>query len=506
MIRGHRIQIASLCLAILLSCLTSSTASGQEGDPTAWLYSLKKVPDVATDPELNICYSWLKIGERKSLAFVTAIPTSAVDDMWYYRLYSVAITDKGKFSAPKKMWTGAKQVLLDVSTVWLGGGGAPASQEGRGLVFISYMFGTIGEKVKVAVAEFDSTGSVTSPFFDLAQIEAPAGEVMDQCYLAAAQGEDSIGLLYCPLFYKEYGSSNFYGVTGTAAYFLEVGFDGEPKSGPLGSPSAQQVRLINGGKMQEFIPYRSYWNGKKWLVPVSIIRHAVQPDSWGDQYSKQVGSRLLVLGAEPKAGSLKLRLREIARIDNLDNNDFDGACILPISQPAGGPKAAKSNLLLAYCYLRWIPEAQQELEAYTIQYRLQTINDKEKKVGPITAIDFPQWNHQISYDPDGMLYNSVKRLSYPLQLDDGSLVVALTRSTMWLTPAHDLAYENNFGLYSIDPNDGELTVLARGDYTYPGLFFPIVVEMMRGHYFILHQAQVQTMGSPPEFPFYYTRF
>ncbi|HUX06908.1 MAG TPA: hypothetical protein VMX35_06295 [Acidobacteriota bacterium] len=502
----YKTRISILIISLVLIWATqAATALGQDGDPSVWLYSLKKIKPFA-DSSPFIGEAWLKTGNKKSVAFLIAYPKNRSDPTWFSSLYSIAITHKGRASKPKKLWTGEKMNLLDIKAVWLNNNSAAPAPEDKGLVFVSYNTDPGRGAAKVAVAQFDSNGELLSPFSEIAHINAPDGEEVADCYLAASQGEESIALLYCASYYL-YDYGTYIGQRGTEAFFMEVGLDGQPKSVSTGrSPAAHQLRLNANGKLQECIPFRPYWTGKRWLLPVSILRFTVVAAPWGGERAEVAGCRLLVLNAQPKNGSLvKLRLMEIARIDNGEMLNFTRVAILPGALQGGAPKAG-NNLLLAYGFGRAIAESRRQLETYDIEYRLQPISDRGKKSGPVSLIEFPKWNHSITYDPDGSLSASIKALSYPTQLDDGTLLISLCRSARWMTAGGTMLHENNFEFYSIDPETGILTVLARRDSTYPGLFFQMGVMVMGGRYCILQDADMLYADWSFETFLYFTRF
>jgi len=216
--------------------------------------------------------------------------------------------------------------------------------------------------------------------------------------------------------------------------------------------------------------YNPYWNGKGWLAPAINARTTMSLPMGFDV----LGNDIYILSATSGKASRKLRLRLLYR-DGQNELWTYRAHFIPRSSgaSAGAPPVreakAKKTSTLFLSHQNMIPEAQQTMDQYTVDCFLVQINRKCKRVGSATRVQIdPEWDHAMPYDPNKELRQFYDRVSNVITTGDGICYVAQDRSTVLreevASPPVSYIYdiEQEYSLYSFDPQSGEVDIIARG--------------------------------------------
>jgi hypothetical protein len=495
-----KVPLVALYITVI-SLVAFSLAYGQTVKPAVWVYSLKKVNfkwangnphagDYYAEPVIR---SWVKTDEKNTIVFFNFRGWKTDDSPIGVTLYSMRISNNGTPSTIKKLWSCTNGDLGATDALWIesGGAGAPkAGKTGTGVVFIAYCSGNNDYKtMKLASATFDSQGELTSTFRNIDEIQVTSDDnAVSYANIAVATTAEKIGVAFATYIRKR-DSSEINGTIMTAMHFFETDLSGRTSENFASTPTITNIKIYKNGELQELVPSTPVWTGKRWLVPVWNILSVLKPASWGGYYTGTSGFKFMVLTVEPKgATSAKVRWKKIAYDAPGETWYSPSMGLLDLSKNGATSPPAKPTYILAYVRAVGIPESEQELDTFNLYYNLVPIDDKGKKAGPAKEIALPKWNHKIEYDPHGSLYTDGQVTSLPVINEDGKILISIARGLRWATAGGSTVDENLFELFSIAPDKGALTTLARGDANLTWQVRGGQINFLRGAICVLNQV------------------
>ncbi len=362
-----------------------------------------------------------------------------------WRLMSFRISSAGKPSGTLEFGAG-RGWPMSATALWFGADGrtvgAGSAAAAHGLIFAAFEDRDENfyvRSVSLLVAKFDSSGRRVGGWRTLLIRKTPAGADMVVPPSIAGGGSSSAAVVL-GLSYEGHANHN---VIRSAATFIETDRDGVP----IGTPVA--IPFENNGRLLVAQPFKPFWNGRRWLVPVggTLFR---SPGSWKDI----TGNRALVYSIS--AGREHEVEGSLVAEDTQDLwRSYQNLWLAPWP-------GSSTDTVLFLEQLKLLPPALQKYELFAAGFTLLRL-DAYGTPGKSVKAWIPAISHQLSYDSSYGSSQQSDNFSEPV-LRDGRLLISRAYSVApwkW-TPAGVLyRYEQQFLFYAIDLSTGAVSTKAR---------------------------------------------
>jgi hypothetical protein len=497
-----RRELISCAVALLLFAISTPA---QTGEPASTSFKLKELKVSGFD-WIPVVLEWVVTDSHVSIVFAR----DEIEDT-SVTLRSFALSPKGKVSSPNQLLQLTGGYIYDVAAFWID---TPAPREGYGLLFLSCKQWTNRKHIFFNVGRFDSDGRLRGDFTTIYEVDDPqeAGQYLTLPQIKVGWNGDKFGAV---LSYRlSTYSSNLSGDLEDSAYFAQ--FNAE---GVLLDPGIQVIKLPKAGGMIKFQPYGPAWNGQSWVVPTVVSQLVVKTDGT-PHYTEEAYSQLMALVATPKSsdpadGTVKMKLRRIARDNTPACVPYEGLLFLPRAvAPAkrGGPYGTAVGETLILLYTKAIPIPWQQWNTLRIRknfsYFIQPVNGKGKKAGAAKPFDATAW--QRKYAPDPNEWNMGEHYDYfscAITGEDGQPRVAQARSAYFYTAEigrDEYQMETQIDVYAIDPS-GTPTLEAQNRFYGISAYWPPLLILFDGKLSII-QACFRTLANGTLATNYFGRF
>jgi hypothetical protein len=426
---------------------------------------LKKISIPGEGSHTYLLNQFIAAGKKQSILY--AVDRNAREE---YELFSFKVNKRGnitKFTDTINLGEGMayhpKAVFIDRSKV-----SAPAGKikEDQYIILFYFFHEARYAKVSFYSEVFDINGKQIRGPYKYFEIEPSSGFGIENPFVRASVGPKSVAVV---LYMDEDDMSYKYPLfMKTRIFFAEFDFDGEMLGNQL------EVKLPNNCKNQNYDTGAAVYNGKGWLFPAEGF--FFKTDYFPNNYASNTptGGHLGIVAVKGKIGKRKVKYRRLFTDMVPDNSIiFSQPVILPDKSVFGATPAKAKDLWLLYRHVLYIPEESMKLEGYTVYFGMIPINSRGKKSGKAVAVDIPEWDHTITYDPAKEIYNHLEYFSRPFQMDNGKWLIFYSRSlVMWNPTKYDVVNtddEQLISLYEIDTT-GNVQVRAVRYSHYPGLF------------------------------------
>jgi hypothetical protein len=486
---------------VVLSTFFAAAAFAQsiEDSPGA-AYVMKKV-NLKGFRACHDVKDWVVTGKKTSVVFATDWDWNTYD----LDLVSFGMSRTGKASAATQILPGVTSTLVELSAVWIeeDSSAPPAKKSPHGLVFAAYQ-SSDRKKATLAVRKFDASGAMVGGWRTLKQVSAGANETVADQWVAAELGPEGAVAAYS-VFFSE-SSSEYYGYKSSQAFFVETDFNGKPVSGEAGPPTVKQIKIADNGNMKIVKAFRPAWNGRRWLVPLSIIRLRRVEDAYGSQDSwALLGEDVMVVVVRKTLGPK--RLFGHTNADWLNTYDLR---FLPRDNSDGTAPAANIGdpLKLHYRQITPLPKDERVYESFESFHGIVTVTGKGKKTGATVEVKIPEWDRTLQYDSEALLTHDTEYISRPLALGNGRYVIAqlytMARGRNDAPPPFTWDYESELNLLQFNAATGAVTVLSTKKPTYVGYYDPPFISLFSGKIAVLNL--LVTRGPQYHVDLYFSKF
>ncbi len=362
-----------------------------------------------------------------------------------WRLMSFRMTNAGKPSAALEFGAGLGWPMSATALWFAGNGGSRGSGDAaaaHGLIFVTFEDrdeNYIVSSVSLLVARFDSSGRRTSGWRTLLRQATPNGTEMNISPSPAAAGGTSAAVIL-GLYYRTRAGGN---IIRSKATFFET----DPDGVPIGSPVAIPYEI--GGQLLVAQPYRPYWNGRRWLVPVGATLFN-SPGSWKDIS----GNRTLVYSISG-GRTHEVESSLIAEDTQSLWRAYRGMGLAP------WPGSSTDTVLFLEQW-KLLPPALQKYELFAAGFTLTRL-DAFGAPGKSVKAWIPAITHQLAYDSSYGVAQQADYFSEPV-LRDGRLLVSRAYGVSpwkWTPGGVIYRHEQQFLFYSINPATGAVNLKAR---------------------------------------------
>lgn len=479
-----RTYIAFLAVTALM---TSVAYAQMIPGPAAWVYNMKKVGLKG----FRACHDikdWVVTGKKTSVVFATDWDwkTSDLD------LVAFGMNKKGKASQATEILPGYVSSLIRLSAIWIEDTSAPPpakKKSGQGLVFAGYQ-STNRKTATLAVRRFGANGAMIGGWKTIKSVSAGANQIIADQWIKAEIGPASVAVAYSVLISEN--SSAYYGYKSSEAYFVETDFNGDllPQTG--GQKSLRAIRVPDNGKLKIFRTFKPAWNGRRWLIPICNTRLKIVPDVNGTQdYWKLIGEDVLVQAVKSRTQTI-LKPRKLFGHNNSKWYPFVyDLRFLPVDgSSAISPTGKVGDTLKLYYRQITPPSNQKDYEAKKFFHGIVSVTGRAKKTGPTVVVDIPSWNRTLPYDSDALISRNDDYISSPIPAGDGTILLAqiytLARGRNAAPPLVVWDYESVLNVLEIDPDTGDVKVLAKRVPRFGGFFDPPFVNWFNGKITVLN--------------------
>ena len=432
--------------------------------------------------------AWVVTGKRSSVAFYMQ-PNDTYTD---YEALSVAISDKGKTSTPNSFWSGQGQQMFNMAAVWL-----PKVE--YGMVFLAYGTSSTATQVNVIGARFDEEGELISGFRLLHTFSAPAGTHFISVSLGAGVREGRVGVAATAIS-NEDSIYNLVGIRNTMGQFIEV-------DTKIKNKGKLTMKLPSAGSRLLAIVCKPMWTGKKWMMPVACTFVALGANSYYPNYYYPYGNAIYVTRAEVKNDKVsKSRTKLLVKDSEKDFIAYRNPQFV-VQGSGEAPPAAKGAYPILYSHRSLLPTTEWQYSRYDYDHHLEALNDKSKRVWGPFDVNLPAWIPGTLTQSNEGLGTTDCAISFPVQRDDGSILVAVARSSTWYNSS-TLAYRADgiIELFSVDPSTGDLTTLARRTPGWLGPYGRPLVRIINGRIAVINYYSDYSLPSASPAIDYFSKF
>jgi hypothetical protein len=423
-------------------------------------------------------------GNKKAILFYLDKKAAETE----YTLYSFKMNSKGRISGSgSPVLTGIPDKFARCSTVWVDSPDGP----GHGVLFTTYR----KEDDKMVVftsTTFNSEGIRTTGERTLweKQVSGEYDEIASYDIASTRQGDEigvtfySITLTYSPDLWA-YSSSN--------NYFAKTDLNGKITS------YARPIQMPKNPFMKVAFSNKPAWNGKYWLVPGRVTNFKEIESSKSAEF---VSEDLLMTTIKKDTGTLKAKT--LTRTYSKSYMFGYASRFLPLangsaSTAVDSPGAKNMTLLVRRRSLIDYDTDREYLHTYS--YYLQPLKKNGKKTGTAIPVEFPEWTRDVSWDSNKRLVNEAEAFSEVSVTSEGKYLVSMARSYAYIpdqsNPNTIIKYETEFGLYSIDPEDGTVTTLARSKPNISGMFSTPLNQWFNNGLGIINVGYIIPIGGGP---------
>ena len=480
----------ALLLAVaLITALTPAIAAAREdpGDPSPAVKSFN-LKQINKGSITSRALAWVVTGKRSSVVFYLQPDDTYTD----YEAFSLAISDKGKTSTPNSFWSGQGQQLYHIAAVWL-------PKAGYGMVFLAYETSSSATQANVVGARFDEDGELISGFRLLHTFSAPASAHFFNVSLGAGVREGRMGVAAAAIC-NEDSLYDLVGVRNSMGQFIEVDTKLKPK-GKL------TMKLPGAGSRLLTFVYKPMWTGKKWMMPLACTFVALGANSYYPNYYYPYGNALYVTRAEVKNDKVsKSRTKLLAKDSERDFISYRNPQFV-VQGTGEAPPAAKGVYPILYSHRSLLPDTEWQYSRYDYNHHLEAVNDKSKRVWGPLDVSLPAWMPGTFTQSNEGLGTTDCAISFPVQREDGSILIAVARSSTWYNRS-TFAYRADgiIELFSVDPTNGDLRTLARRTPGWLGPYGRPMVRIINGRIAVITYYSDYSLPSASPAIDYFSKF
>jgi hypothetical protein len=461
-----------LTLALILAL--SATLPAQTAPPY-FKYNLKRI-DFKISQQPQPILTWTITG-KKSSHLVLPVWDEGSGKYWLfqYNMKQNGKPEKLDLEVPTSELRGIVGDAVLFSSTDVPGAGAAFGD--TVMLFLAQYPNTLWNTVEIKYMGFDAVGEYTIEKKDIISITPQQPQMIPLFDIAAGLGPQTMAVVFSVNYFEN--SLNRAGYQATEVYFAEFDFSGE-QSGPL-----EIVPLPGNGNLRICRVGRPVYNGKGWLIPLTTSRMKVTVIS-GIPIAQTDGNDLFVAAVTGSSEARKMRCNKIATTGNTASLAYSNVAFLPPASQESAraktlPDAAGQTLTLFYSERTFIPVEQRTLENFTTDYYAANVSSKGKKTGPIVIVDVPAWDHKLHYDPEkNYTITQNNSCSPPVLGEDGNYYLAQARSLRLWEGSTPHAEEHEFSIYSLDPQSGDVQVVARGSNNWSGQFTAPLLQWFSG--------------------------
>ena len=451
--------------------------------PAADPFTIRKINSKNSDYRDNIT-AWVPTGNKKAILFYLDKKAAETE----YTLYSFKMNSRGRISGSgSPVITGIPDQYTRCSVVWVNSQDGP----GHGVLFMSYRKKN-NKMVVFTSTIFNSEGIRTTGEKTLweKQVSSEYDEIASYDIASTRQGDEigvsffSITLTYSPNLWAYSSSSN---------YFAKTDLNGKITS------FARSIKMPVNPHMKVALSGKPAWNGKYWLVPGRVTNFREIKPSKGAEF---VSEDLLMTTVKKDTGPLKAKT--LTRTYSKSYMFGYASRLFPLTDVSAdanvdSPEAENMTLLVRRRSLNDYDPNREHLHTYS--YYLQPLKKNGKKAGATIPVEFPEWVRDVAWDNKKRLVNEAEDFSEVSVTPEGKYLLSMVRSFAYIPDSSNsnsaIKYETEFGLYSIDPDDGTVTTVARSKPDVSGLFSTPLNQWFNNGFGIINVGYLIPVGGGP---------
>jgi hypothetical protein len=454
----------SRIFGVLLICALVFTPSSvyalAQGAPDLRPYPQKRVILPGAGDAWGVL-EWHITGKKTSIVYIMTFDSTNTT----CKIVGYKLSAQGVAGSPFTVLPSFTGYVYSAKTVWFDSAGGPAETPAgaAGLLFVSQLVDLTTYKTVISAVDVDADGKPIGSFRKIMEKTPPADERFAGASISASTGPESVSLILG--FVNVRLAPNFAGVFSSKAYYLQTDLNGLQLGG------MSEVPLPGAGNLNICTFGSPYWTGSGWMMPAYNTKMQVFTEpTYGYSGTRSVGNELYIytFGGSAGAPAVNFKRRLLYKDNQKDETwSFRNATFLDLSENARpGAKKTKKTLTLFFGHKNTIPREQITLDRYTMDYYFVPIDLRGKRAGSSIKVDIPQWQHEMTYNPDMFIYAYTNAVSNLLPSSNGRFYLAQNRSTLMAEYVSAPAYyvydcEYELSLYELDPGTGDVELIAQ---------------------------------------------